>query len=375
MKLSELKPLARQLEAKLPYQEMADSPGVKHYIDWTKYEGYGAEPPPISGKAAPCEILVLNGRYAGAGPCRGVEVEAVDEAPLKLIQLDGKMNAAVASRVPEVVHIRFSGTPEAPIAVRIYARGDRAFSAAYIVLDFADGFAGDVSVIAESEGDVLNSALIEGTVGDGASINIAFASISGGGPHYLLSRILVGSNASVVARPLAALGSMNSLIEEYIVEGAKSSVDVVGLEVGKGKSRVHHYVSAVNDGEYGRGKVRLVAIAKDESWIVQRALGKITKRGRWSESVAEGVTYIASKTAVAITQPILYIDTGDVEGARHSAADASLDEEKAFYLRARGFSEADLGALIELSLVDQYASSLTEGLSRLLSPYVERLKA
>ncbi|MFP3192557.1 MAG: SufD family Fe-S cluster assembly protein [Thermoproteus sp.] len=374
MNLAELRQLARQLEAKLPYQEMADSPGVKHYVDWAKYEGYAAEPPAMSGKAAPCEVLIINGRYADAGACRGVEVRTADEVPLKLIQLDNRMNAAVASRVLEAVHIRLSGAPEAPIAVRISARGDRAFSAAYVVLDFADGFAGDVAVIAESEGDVLNSALIEGVVGGGSSLNMALVSISGGGPHYVLSRMLVEDGASVAARPLAALGPMNSLIEEYIVEGARASVDVVGLEVGRGKSRVHHYVSAVNDGEYGRGRVRLVAIAKDESWVVQRALGRITKRGRWSESVAEGVTYIASRSAVAITQPILYIDTGDVEGARHSAADASLDEEKAFYLRARGFSEGDLGALMELSLMDQYASSLSEGLLRLLSPYVESLR-
>lgn len=374
MKLAELKTRAGELEAKLPYQEMADSPGVKHYIDWDKYEGYTAAPPSLEGSAGPCEILVLNGKLAGVGRCGGVEAYPSDDAPLKLIQLDSRMNARVLSRVSEVVYVRLRGAPEAPVAIRISARGDKAFAATYLVLEVSDGFVGDISVMAESEGDVLNAALIEGVVGNNAAVNLSLSSVSGGGPHYVSARFVVGDNASISARPLAAFGSMNSLVEEYLVEGSRSSVEAIGLEVGAGRSRIHHYVSVVNDGEYGRGKIRLMAVSKDEAWVVQRALGRITKRGRWSESVAEGVTYIASDKAVAITQPILYIDTGDVEGARHSAADASLDEERAFYLRSRGFSEADLSELIALSLIDQYASSLPEGLQKLLAPYIERLK-
>ncbi len=374
MKLAELRTHARELEAKLPYQEMADSPGVKHYIDWNKYEGYTSPAPSLIETAGPCEVLILNGRLAGVGPCSGVEAYPSDDAPMRLLQLDNKMNAMIAARLPEVVYVKLRGMPEAPILIKISAKGEKAFAAAYLFLEVTPRFAGDVAVIAESEGDVLNATLIEGAVGEGATLNLSLASISGGGPHYVSARFAIDNSAAILARSLAAYGSMNSLTEEYFVEGAKSSVEAVGLEVGKGRSRIHHYVSVVNDGEYGKGKIRLMAISKDEAWVVQRALGRITKRGRWSESVAEGVTYIASKSAVAITQPILYIDTGDVEGARHAAADASLDEERAFYLRARGFSEGELSELVALSLIDQYASSLSEGLSKLLSPYIERLK-
>lgn len=373
VRLEELRAKAKELEAKLPFQEMADSPGVKHYIDWGKYEGYAELAPSLTGAAGPCEVLVLNGRLAGAGPCGGVEANSSDDAPLRLVQMDNKMSAMIAARLPEVVRVRLSGVPEAPVLVRISARGEGAFAAAYLVLEVADGFAGDVAVIVESEGDVLNAALIEGFIGRGATVDLSLASISGGGPHYISARFAVGDNAAISARPLATYGSMNSLMEEYLVEGVKSSVEAIGLEFGSGRSRIHHYVSVVNDGEYGKGKIKLMAVSKDEAWVVQRALGRITKRGKWSESVAEGVTYIASRSAVAITQPILYIDTGDVEGARHAAADASLDEERAFYLRSRGFSEDELSELIALSLIDQYVSSLPEGLLKPLSPYIERL--
>ncbi|WP_258870314.1 hypothetical protein [Pyrobaculum aerophilum] len=47
-------------------------------------------------------------------------------------------------------------------------------------------------------------------------------------------------------------------------------------------------------------------------------------------------------------------------GARHSAADAALDEDKEFFLRSRGVRREYLPQLLMLSLADQYLSSLTE---------------
>lgn len=374
MKLNELKARAAELAAKLPYQEYADSPGVKHYIDWSKYEGYTADAPRLSASPAPCEVSVVNGTLAGVGSCGGVEAWASDEAPLRYITIENKMQALIFSKVLEAVHVKLWGRPNAPVVIRASASGQRAFSAAYLYLDVESGFEGDVVILAESFGDVLNAVIVEGTVGDGSSLNLSTVSISAGGPHYVLVRTSVGSRTSVVARPLAYSGSMNSVIEEYVVQGERSSVDVVGLDVGAGDSKIHHYVASVNDGEYGRSRIRLIAISRDRAWVIQRALGRITKQGRWSESVAEGVSYIASPEAVAVTQPVLYIDTGDVLGAKHSAADASLDDEKVFYLRSRGFSPGELPSLVMLSLIDQYKSSLPEGLSRALSPYLAKIE-
>jgi hypothetical protein len=144
--LAELRQLARQLEAKLPYQEVADSPGVKHYVDWAKYEGYAAEPPAMSGKAAPCEVLIINGRYADAGACRGVEVRTADEVPLKLIQLDNRMNAAVASRVLEAVHIRLSRGPRGADRRPHLGAGRPGFLRRLRGAGFRGRFAGDVAV-------------------------------------------------------------------------------------------------------------------------------------------------------------------------------------------------------------------------------------
>ena len=40
MDLKVLKQRAVELAVKLPWQEMADSPTIRYYTDWAKFEGY-----------------------------------------------------------------------------------------------------------------------------------------------------------------------------------------------------------------------------------------------------------------------------------------------------------------------------------------------
>jgi Fe-S cluster assembly scaffold protein SufB len=371
--LKELRAEAGGLVEKLPYQEMADSPTIKQYVDWHRYEGYASRAPRLKGRAGPCEVLIINGWLADYdGGCGSIAVETTQEISTTF-RIEDKMSARHFAALEEVVVVRLRGTPRGVITIRAKASGDGGFAPAHVVLEASEGFAGDVAVVADNEGNPLNSLFVEGAIGPGSSLSLATISAAGAGSSHVRLRLSVGRGAAVAARPAVIGGYMNSVSEEYILEGPQSSLEVIGLELGSGKSRIHHYVAAINDAEYTRGRVKLLAASLDEAWIVQRALGRITPKGRWSESIAEGVTYIASKSAVAVTQPILYIETGDVAGARHSAADASLDEDKAFYLRARGISEEEFPWLITLSLVDQYLSSTTESLEKLLRQYISIL--
>ncbi|MBP1450116.1 MAG: SufD family Fe-S cluster assembly protein, partial [Thermoproteus sp.] len=191
------------------------------------------------------------------------------------------------------------------------------------------------------------------------------------GASYVRGKLVAGAGVALKLSPMATGGRANALHEEYVLAGPGATAEGVGLELGAGDSRIHHLISLINDGERTKSTVKLMAVSRDDAWVVQRALGRITKRGRWSESVVEGVAYIASKTAAAVTQPTLYIETGDVSGSRHSAADASLDEERAFYLRARGISEDELPTLVTLSLIDQYLSSIAEKLVDIVKQYIK----
>lgn len=353
MDLKYAKSLGAELASKLSWQEIADSPTIRFYTDWSKFEGFKtAEPRREALSPAPCEVVVKNGLISGFGRCEGVEVNIGSEV-FRSIQINSKILALHAAALQEAVYIKVRSL-ERPLVVRLASTERGLHIASHVVLDVEESAEGSVIIYVESGEGVMHTAVVEGEVRG----SVEYVLISrGSGPQYVHSSLAVAK--SVAARPLALGGVMNAVREEYII-GERASAEVIGLELGLGESRIDHVVSVINDAPEGRGYARLYAVAADKSFVSQRAVGRITKRGVRSESSVEGVVYIAGEGAVANTQPVILVETGDVMGARHSAADAALDEDKEFFLRSRGVRSEYLSQLLMLSLADQYLSSLTE---------------
>jgi Fe-S cluster assembly scaffold protein SufB len=369
MDLKTVKSRVAELAAKLPWQEVADSPTIKYYTDWSKFEGLRplAAKPVASVSPGPCEVVVVDGVLAGVGECRDVEVRRSEEV-FKQLVINSKILALHAAALQEAVYVKVAGRVE-PLVVRLLSSSAGGHVASHVVLDVAESAAGSVVVYVENVPGAMHTAVVEGVVRGGVEYVLASR---GGGPQYVHSALAVYS--SVAARPLVVGGVMNAVREEYII-GEGASAEVVGIELGLGDSRIDHVVSLINDAPRGRGYARLYAVAADRSFVTQRAVGRITPRGVGSDSAVEGVVYIAGEGAVANTQPIILVETGEVEGARHSAADAALDEEKEFFLRARGVRKEDLPKLLVASLVDQYLSSLSEASRRVVEPVLASLLA
>ena len=367
MDLKSAKALGAELAQKLPWQDIADSPTVRYYTDWSKFEGYKPveAPAPLPGEAEPCKIVLADGALAAVGRCGGVEV-GVAEDVFRYVQINSKILALHASALREAVRVAVTGRVE-PLVIIMSASAMGAHTASHVVIEAGPSASGSVVVYAEAAEGAMHTAVVEGRLGG----DLEYVLVSkGGGPQYVHSALAV--EKSVAARPLAFGGVMNAVREEYII-GEGASAEVVGLELGVGESRVDHVVSVINDAPRGRGFARLYAVAADKSFVTQRAVGRITKRGVGSNSAVEGVVYIAGDGAVANTQPIILVETGDVEGARHSAADAALDEDREFFLRARGMRREDLPKLLMLSLVDQYLSSLSEAARVVVEPLLRPL--
>ncbi|MEM0276703.1 SufD family Fe-S cluster assembly protein [Pyrobaculum sp.] len=367
MDLKFAKALGAELASKLPWQEIADSPTVRYYTEWSKFEGYKPLeiPAPLPGEAGPCKIVLVDGALAAVGRCSGVEVGAAADV-FHNVQINSKILALHASALRAAVRITITGQVE-PLVVVMSASAKGAHTASHVVIEAEPSAAGSVVVYAEAAEGAMHTAVVEGRLGG----DLEYVLVSrGGGPQYVHSALAV--EKSVAARPLAFGGVMNSVREEYVI-GEGASAEVVGLELGVGDSRIDHVVSVINDAPRGRGFARLYAVAADRSFVTQRAVGRITKRGAGGNSAVEGVVYIAGDGAVANTQPVILVETGDVEGARHSAADAALDEDREFFLRARGVRKDDLPKLLMLSLVDQYLSSLSETARGVVEPLLKPL--
>jgi len=360
VELETVRRVGKELLSKLPWQEVADSPTVRYYTDWSRFEGYvpvyNVE---VERRAGLCEVVVAGG--VDVGSCRGVEVREGGDV-FKYLSISSRILALHASALSRAVYVRVVGALERPLVIRLLGYAPAGgHVASHVVLEVEREASGSVVVVAESGAGVMHTAVVEGVLRGGVEYVLVSKAA---GPQYLHSSLEVYSEAR--ARPLVTGGVMNTVREEYII-GERAAVEVVGLELGVGDSRIDHLVSVVNVGREGRGYAKLIGVARDKSFVTQRAVGKIAKTGVMSDNAVEGVIYIAGEGAVANTQPVILVETGEVAGARHSAADASLDEEKEFFLRARGVPKSEIPTLLITSLVDQYLSSLSDSAREVVS--------
>lgn len=172
-------------------------------------------------------------------------------------------------------------------------------------------------------------------------MNLLNASLQGGNPAYGLSRITALDNAVINGYTVVLDGSMNRREEDYLLRGNYSSVSSKVLETGTAKSRIDYYSTLLHiGGESTRSYSTVSGIALDGSMVIHRGgMGRITETGKWSSTVVEGGKMFmgGSRDAVAVSVPVIAVDTGgDVSEARHSAMDASIDEEQMFYWPAGG---------------------------------------
>jgi len=71
--------------------------------------------------------------------------------------------------------------------------------------------------------------------------------------------------------------------------------------------------------------------------------------------------------------PIIIVDTGDVNGARHSATDASIDEDQELYLRMRGLSRDEAIGLVVYDMVTGFLDSISASFKGSVSQIRESL--
>lgn len=346
--LGELKRGAAKLLDSVPYQQVKDSPSIKYYTDWSAFESCSPGEPLRSELDA--QVIIKNGRLA-KNEAGAVELGEDDALPINTIDLkESKMLLKHLLNVPSVVFIDVPpGAGKLGVLVESSGGG---FESSHILINVRDGASVDISII--ELGGACSSTVVESLVGRGAKVNLINASLQGGNPAYGLSRITALDNAVINGYTVVLDGSMNRWEEDYLLRGNYSSVASKVLEMGTAKSRIDYYSTLLHVGESTRSYSTVSGIALDKSMVIHRGMGRITETGKWSSTVVEGKMFMGSRDAVAVSVPVIAVDTGDVSEARHSAMDASIDEEQMFYLASRGLGREEAISLVAHDMVMKY---------------------
>ncbi len=100
---------------------------------------------------------------------------------------------------------------------------------------------------------------VEIYLGRGSRLNALFVSTHEQVPTYSLIKVIAGDESTITARTLIMGGSMNHHREDYLLQGRKSGLNHLGLEIGYGASRIDYQVNAVHTGEYGTSYSKVLA--------------------------------------------------------------------------------------------------------------------
>ncbi len=348
--LKELKMDAAKLVDSVPYQLIKDSPSIKYYTDWSAYEecrgaGIGYVP------GIDAQVTIRDGELAKNEAGAQVLGEE-DELPINTIDLkESKMMIRHILNLSSIIYLDINPGMER-LSLSINSSGGGKLKSSHVLIQVRDGAAVDLSIM--ESGNACSSSVVELLIGRGARVNLLNASLQASNPTYSLRRVTVMDNSTINSYTVVLDGSMNRLEEDYLLRGNYSSVASKVLETGTAKSRIDYYSTMLHLGESSRSYSTVYGIALDGAIVIHRGMGKITETGRWSSTVVEGKLFMGSRDAVAVSVPIIAVDTGDVSEARHSAMDASIDDDQLFYLSSRGLGRDEVISLVAFDMAMKY---------------------
>ncbi len=344
----ELRVKARELAGRIPYQLIKDSPTVKYYTQWSLFDNCvessngNSPPPPI--ELNEYDLVVHNGLLV-----KGSELTSNDAAT-GIDPSESRIIARHFVNVREIQSLRIGNSSNSSVKVMMsYSGESNEMHSNHVIINVDEGALANVFLSIIGNGG-CGTNITELNIGDGAVVNLLVYSVNVD-PAFNLIRVNEGVKAMVNSYSIIVNGRMTHHREDYVLQRRESSVNVNSLEVGSGSSRLDYMVNLMHYGENSISNSITRAIALDSATVIHRGFGRISEHGKWSSTNIEGKVFIGSSNAVGMSVPVIMVDTGDVNGARHSASDASLDEEQELYLRMRGLSREEAIKLIVYDMV------------------------
>lgn len=351
-RLSQVKDLAKKLSLEMPYQAIKDSPTIKYYTQWQLFdkcvEASTEAKAPLG--VDEYDIAIHSGFLAkNNGMVYG-------DAETGISPSESKIVARHLSNLNTIYGVDVNGGAVNLRVMLSHGLPKGLLSSNHLVFNVGEGSIANIS-LSILGGEACGTNIVEFNVNEGSILNLFIRSVNDA-PSFTLIRVNEGKGARVNSFSIIVGGEMTHHREDYILMGARSLLNSRALEVGVGKSRIDYMVNAIHVGEYSESYSVTQGVALDSSTVIHRGFGRISESGKWSSTNIEGKVFIGSAEATGMSVPVIMVDTGDVGGARHSASDASLDEQQEIYLRMRGLSREEAIRLVAYDIVMGFLDSV-----------------
>ncbi len=348
-----------ELAEKLPYQYVKDSPTVKYYTDWRKFDKALILPAateayiPSMILAEEANIVLGSNDYVLRSPPENVVIERLREDYEPRIRIESKIQAVHFARLSIGVKIAIPANTSISKPLVIVSGSGNGFLAHHIVLDTGSNSRAKIILVDYAEAkdtEGVKTLVLEGRLDEGSEVELSTILLHRNTPSYHYKRIELKGDAKTKTRILGLAGEMSHFREDYELSGERSSIEIYGSLV-SGNGRIDAITNAVHRAPRSKSLVLVRGVVLGEGLLVHRGVARVTPSAQWSSTSIDSLVSILSERGRGYSVPMLEIQTGRVLEARHSTAVTSIEEDQLFYLQSRGLSKNDAKNLLLESIV------------------------
>ena len=331
--LGALKEEGASLYRRLKWQEISDSPTVRSYTDWSKYEKY-------LGLEGDVRCEKPEGDYDFlVGGCGNLEPSYDYNGYIKVNE--GKLTAYHFYKLERFYRLKVSSGKH---KIAFCVPKSERWTSNHLILDVEKG--SKASVIVHEQRRSPGSTAIEVLLNEGADLELSIVlEPNESFPSAYIIRKVIYQGANVNSFTFSASSLMNR-IEERNLLFKGSRLMHRSLVYSYRDLKVDNIIDTIQIGEGSEAYVAGLGIAFDSSLSSIRGTAVISEEARKSVSDLGIEALLIGDGARAYTMPMMKIDTGDVTAANHRASQQRLSRNLLFYLGSRGLSEEESTSLV-----------------------------
>ncbi len=262
-----------------------------------------------------------------------------------------------------VVRVERGARPARPIHVIHVAGAGDAPTSVYprvLVLCGERAEATLIETYLSREGEkVLVSGVTEVVLGDAARLEHVRVSDGGGDTAYHVASLAaqVGRDATYASRVVTLGGALSRLDVDVLLDGEGAECSLLGVYHAAGRELVDHHTRIDHARPRATSIENYRGIVDGRGQAVFDGTIIVRRDAQHTSAHQENRNLILSDGAGVNTKPHLAIDADDVV-CTHGATVGALDEAQLFYLRARGISREQAGAILTFAFLRSVLDSI-----------------
>ncbi|MFP3200961.1 MAG: SufD family Fe-S cluster assembly protein [Sulfolobus sp.] len=323
----------------LPYQVIHDSPTLKHYTDWNKFDNLSLEVKDSDETKVSKQIEDYKTIVVDNGLIKDSNVTISDSPYNELIKPEEHKLVALTLALSR--KIRITSREFKKVLVYHTSSIEKTISPLNLEVEIKEGDELDLIYFSESKLTSMTSSVISLKVSKDSILNLYVISLS---PYVFLH--MKAEVEGTVNNLVFSSKSIASHINYNIELKGNSSSTFTAKAIGIDDDNIDIRINVNHIGSNSRSEGMLKAISADNALTVIRGDATIFENAYDSSTSILGRAFIIGKEAKAVVAPMLEVKTGRVKLAKHSASVSKVPEDLIFYLESRGFSRKEAESMI-----------------------------